>query len=108
MFIFKMSEKLALGFYLMLPINPDEMITRFFPAMWTEFTNELKLRILHLFSLEILDVLISNIPFQKRFNLKNHLQLWHTSMILSFEGRYISLRPAWTTKKGARSKQMNK
>lgn len=39
MFIFKMSEKLALGFYLMLPMNPDEMITRFFPAMWTEFTN---------------------------------------------------------------------
>lgn len=39
MFIFKMSEKLALEFYLMLPINPDEMITRFFPAMWTEFTN---------------------------------------------------------------------
>lgn len=34
-----MSEKLALGFYLMLPMSPDEMIARFSPIMWTEFTN---------------------------------------------------------------------
>lgn len=39
MFIFQMPKKLALGFYLMLPMGPDETITRFSPIMWTEFTN---------------------------------------------------------------------
>lgn len=42
----------------------------------------LELRILPLFPLEIMDVLIRNIPFQMRFNLKSHLRLWHTSMTL--------------------------
>lgn len=55
--------------------------------MSTEFTNELELRILVLCPLEIMgaDVLISNIPFQIRFNLKSRFKLWHTFMILSFE-----------------------
>lgn len=65
---------------------------------------KVEFRILLLFPPEIMDVLISNIPFQMRFNLKSHLKLWYTSMTLLFEGRFISLRPAWTTKQGARSK----